>query len=205
MLIDMKRKVKFEIYHGEWSVECGTNIIILRVFKCIKNRVDKLAEWTFQFVYQLLEFGFHQLHVVVSRANKGVWWELLYISNTKEWKVDVNEAKAQSVVEVVIEEEKAQREFDGTTYPGERIPVIVEQIEMEDGETILPDNYVDEFDEEGDPISTEWRQLGFSECSVPETRERELEYMENEVVHRSKYPNWGAVKEVIILSSSPYH
>jgi hypothetical protein len=40
----MSSKVQFEIYHGEGTVECDLNRIIL--FKCIRNRIAKPPERT---------------------------------------------------------------------------------------------------------------------------------------------------------------
>jgi hypothetical protein len=101
----------------------------------------------------------------VNRTNEDVWWELLSISNTNDWNVYVNEmlehgcsftmlvrshAKAQPAVEVVVEEEEAQIEV-------ERIPAIIEHMEREDEEVVLVVNYVDDSNEEGDPVPAEWR------------------------------------------------
>jgi hypothetical protein len=78
----------------------GTKGIILRGFKYIKNRIDKPAERMFPTIYQWLECGFPinseimilMLHAVVNLVNEHVWWELLFIPNTIEWKVYINEA-----------------------------------------------------------------------------------------------------------------
>jgi hypothetical protein len=88
MLIDMVSKVLFEIYHVvEGIVEYGLNDIILQGFRCLKDKIGKQREPTFQSVYHWLEYGFlinsytmiFMVHVVKNQANHGVWWELLSI------------------------------------------------------------------------------------------------------------------------------
>jgi hypothetical protein len=59
-------------------------------------------------------------------------------------------AKAQPAADVVVEEEEAQIEV-------ERIPAIIEHMEREDEEVVLVVNYVDDSNEEGDPVPAEWR------------------------------------------------
>ena len=76
----------------------------------------------------------------------------------------------------LAEKEEAQMEAEGTTDEGERISVIVEQMERKDEEAFLADNYVDDSDEEGDPVPVEWRQAGLGESSVCNAWETESPY-----------------------------
>ena len=96
----MSSKVSFQIYHGEGTMDTGPNGIILRGFKCIRSKIDRAGERTFGSVYRWLEQSFHinsettilTVHIVINRANEGVWWELMPISTTNEWKIYINEA-----------------------------------------------------------------------------------------------------------------
>jgi hypothetical protein len=181
----------------------------------------------------MLEHGFYinsktiilTVHVIVNRANEGVWWELMSISNRDEWKTYINEAvecgwpftvlvqnhvRIEQPDEVMATEEggEVQEEVeistnissaDGMADEGERIPAIVEQMERED--VVVTEVYIGNSDEEGDSVPTEWRQFGFEDCSARNTRASEWEYRENEVLLGSKYPNAEAVKEAIKLWS----
>jgi hypothetical protein len=99
-------------------------------------------------------------------------------------------AKAEVVIEKEEEEEQAEIKPEGTTDEGERIATLIEQIERKDEEAVLANNDIDNSDEEGDPVSVEWRKPGFGKYSVPNGWEREWEYMENEVVQELKYPKF---------------
>jgi hypothetical protein len=164
MLKDMVIKLRFEIYQSEGTVEYGPNEIILRPCSSESGQ---------------------------NRANQIVRLELLSISNTNEWKIYINEdlehcglftmlvrhhAKAQPIVEIVIEEEQVQGDAEGKVDEGGRIPVLIEQTEREDEEGVLVYNGIDDSNKEGDTIPVEWRQTGFSKYSVVDTHEREWEY-----------------------------
>jgi hypothetical protein len=71
-------------------------------------------------------------------------------------------------------------------------------MEREDEEVVMVDNDIDDSDE-GDSVPAEWRQIGFNKYSVADARESEWEYMDNEVVHGSKYPNLEVVNEIVKL------
>src|SRR5438105_4840965 len=92
-------------------------------------------------------------------------------------------------------------EPQGQVDEGERIPIIVEQMQNEDEEAEQMQQGGDSSDEEGDPVPAEWTEQGFGNQIVQDVRCPDWEYRENEVVQGSKYPTIDAVKEAVKLWS----
>ena len=107
------------------------------------------------------------------------------------------EEEEQQNEEVHVTETEPQGQAD----EGERIPIIVEQMQNEDEEAEQMQQGGDSSDEEGEQVPAEWREHGFGNPIVQYARCPEWEYRENEVVQGSKYPTIDAVKEAVKLWS----
>src|SRR5438128_4154379 len=105
------------------------------------------------------------------------------------------EEEEQQNEEVHVTETEPQGQAD----EGERIPIIVEQMQNEDEEAEQMQQGGDSSDEEGEQVPAEWREQGFSNPIVQDARCPEWEYRENEVVQGLKYPTIDAVKEAVKL------
>ena len=100
MLADMSTKLQFEIYYGEGSIVQGPYGVTLNGFSRMFKGIDRPWDKTFGAVHSWLERGFKvntETHMVtvqtlVTWANESVFWELMLIRNTSDWKMYMSTA-----------------------------------------------------------------------------------------------------------------
>ncbi|WVZ86820.1 hypothetical protein U9M48_033546 [Paspalum notatum var. saurae] len=96
----MSTKLQFEIYYGKGSVVEGPYGVQLNGFSRTRKGIDKPWDKSFGSVHRWLERGFQidtETHVLtvqtlVTWANEGVFWELMLIRNTSDWKMYISTA-----------------------------------------------------------------------------------------------------------------
>ena len=100
ILSDMSAKSLFEIYYGDGTVVQGPHGVTLNGFNRMMKGIDTPWDKSFAAVHRWLLRGFKvnaETHVLtvqtlVTWANEGVFWELMLIRNTSDWKMYMNTA-----------------------------------------------------------------------------------------------------------------
>ena len=97
----MSSKVQFTLYLGDGTIENGPNGVLLTNFQRTFKYIDRPGQRSIESIYYWLVIGLrinvetHLLSVqtFVNWADEGVnLWELMTISNTKDWKMYIDSA-----------------------------------------------------------------------------------------------------------------
>ena len=111
---------------------------------------------------------------------------------TYDWNEELEEDKK--------EENVPEPEPQGLSDEGERIPRIVEDMEKEDQDAQIMEQYGDSSNNEDDerfPVLGEWREEGFGNPVVQDIKSSEFEYRVNEVVQGAKYRTIEDMKDAV--------
>ena len=114
---------------------------------------------------------------------------------TSDWNEEMEEDKEEENVQAPEPESEPQ----GLADEGERIPVIVEDMEKEDQDARIMEQCGDSSDDERFPGLGEWREEDFGNPVVQDIRCPEFEYRANEVIQGAKYRTIEDVKDAVKL------
>ena len=118
---------------------------------------------------------------------------------TYDWNEELKEDKEEENVQAPEPEPEPEPEPQGLADEGERSR-IVEDMEKEDQNAQIMEQYGDSSDDENDerfPVLGEWREEGFGNPVVQDIRCSEFEYRVNEVIQGAKYRTIEDVKDAV--------